>query len=228
VLVRKREKIQKVSWNGMMRKGIFVTFEGIDGCGKTTQLERAKETLEKKGVPCLVTREPGGTLIGEKIRDIILSPEHDGMCGSCEALLYLAARAQHVNEIILPALREGAVVLCDRFSDATFAYQGNGRKLPVSVLEKMNGFATTGAQPSLTFLFDISVAISRRRLALSGKTVDRLEGSGAGFYEDVRSGYLSLAKRFPRRIIVLSGERPIEELSEIVCSRILKKINKNM
>jgi dTMP kinase len=210
----------------MMKKGLFVTFEGIDGCGKTTQVALAKETLEKKGVRCIVTREPGGTAIGEKIRDIILSPEHGGMCAPCEALLYFAARAQHVSEIIMPAIEKGAVVLCDRFSDASFAYQGNGRRLPMPLLEKMNGFATDGMQPSITFIFDITVECSRQRLARSGKAVDRLEGAGAAFYNDVRRGYLSLAKRFPGRIIVLSGIRPIEELAEIVCSKILEAIKK--
>jgi dTMP kinase len=208
----------------MMGKGLFVTFEGIDGCGKSTQVARAKETLEKKGVECVVTREPGGTAIGEKIRDIILSPQHGGMCDPCEALLYYAARAQHVNELIRPALEKGMIVLCDRFADATFAYQGNGRKLPLPILEEMNDFATAEIKPSLTFIFDITVDRSRARLALSGKTADRLEGSSRAFYEDVRQGYLSLAKRFPHRITVLSGERPIEELSGIVCSTIMENL----
>jgi dTMP kinase len=211
----------------MMKKGLFVTFEGIDGCGKTTQLRRAKDALEKRGVRCVVTREPGGTSIGEKIRDIILSPAHGALSDSCEALLYCAARAQHVNEVILPALEKGEVVLCDRFSDATFAYQGNGRKLKFSLLQEMNKFATSGLQPSFTFLFDIPVALSRKRLAISGKSPDRLEGAGIAFYEKVRRGYLSLAKQFPRRIIVLSAEKPIEELSEIVCSKILKRLAAN-
>jgi dTMP kinase len=206
-----------------MNSGLFVTFEGIDGCGKTTQLMRAKELLGKKNIPCVVTREPGGTDIGEKIRSIILSPEHVAMCGPCEALLYLAARAQIVSQIIIPELHRGSVVLCDRFSDATFAYQGNGRKLKMSLLESMNDFAASGLGPSLTFLFDISVECSRKRLAASGKTADRLEGSGAVFYEDVRQGYLSLARRFPGRIVLLSGELPVEELSNIVGARILQK-----
>jgi dTMP kinase len=208
----------------MMGSALLVTFEGIDGCGKTTQLRRAKDALEKKNIPCLVTREPGGTVIGEKIRGIILSPEHEAMCGPCEALLYLAARAQIVSETVLPALRSGKVVLCDRFSDATFAYQGNGRKLDMTILERMNDFAASGAVPSLTFLFDISVECSRKRLAASGKAADRLEGSGAAFYEDVRQGYLALARRFPKRIVVLSGEKPVEELSDIVGEKILEKI----
>jgi dTMP kinase len=207
-----------------MKKGIFVTFEGIDGCGKTTQALRAKEALDKRGIACVVTREPGGSAISEKIRDIILSPEHGAMCNSCEALLYFAARAQHVNETVLPAIGNGVVVLCDRFADATFAYQGYGRKLPFPLLETLNDFATAQTRPSLTFVFDISVECSRERLAMSGKTIDRLEGNNDLFYEDVRRGYLALAKRFSDRIIILSGLRPMEELSKIVCSTILEKI----
>jgi dTMP kinase len=207
-----------------MRKGIFVTFEGIDGCGKSTQVARAKETLEKNGIPCIVTREPGGTAIGEKIRNIILSPEHAAMSDPCEALLYCAARAQLIKEIIVPSVKRGLVVLCDRFADATFAYQGGGRKLPLSILEAVNDFAAAQTSPSLTFLFDISVERSRQRLALAGKAADRLEGCGQEFFEDVRRGYLSLAKRFPDRIMVLSGERPVEELAAIVGEEIIKRV----
>jgi dTMP kinase len=121
-----------------MSKGVFVTFEGIDGCGKTTQLKLAHEFLTNKNVPCAVTREPGGTAIGEKIRAIILSPEHGEMIDRCELLLYMASRAQHAAETILPAMQRGAVVLCDRFADATFAYQGHGRGISLDILEKMN------------------------------------------------------------------------------------------
>jgi dTMP kinase len=205
-----------------MSKGVFVTFEGIDGCGKTTQLKLAHEFLTNKNVPCAVTREPGGTAIGEKIRAIILSPEHGEMIDRCELLLYMASRAQHAAETILPAMQRGAVVLCDRFADATFAYQGHGRGISLDILEKMNSYAVGSLKPSLTFVFDISVATSRARLANAGKTADRLEGSGAEFYEKVRSGYLALAGRYRDRIIVLSGDRPLEELSAIVGDKILE------
>jgi dTMP kinase len=207
-----------------MGKGLFITFEGIDGCGKSTQVSRTKNALTKKGVPCIVTREPGGTMIGEKIRNIILSPNNEEMCNQCEVLLYLAARAQHVHEIILPALQSGAVVLCDRFADATFAYQGRGRKLPMSLLKKMNDFAAMGIRPSLTFFLDISVECSVKRRTLSGKAVDRLEGNDKMFYNAVRNGYLSLAAQYPRRINVLKGEKPIEELTGVICSKIFKAI----
>ncbi len=209
-----------------MSKGLFITFEGIDGCGKSTQVARAKEALKKKGLRCVVTREPGGTLIGEKIRSIILSPRLPGMSDPCETFLYLAVRAQHVHEIILPALQNGDIVLCDRFADATFAYQGAGRKIPLPLLEKMNGFAAARLQPALTFLFDITVEKSRQRLKESGKKADRLEGSGAQFYESVRQGYLRLAKQYPDRIVVLQGDRSVGELSRTVCSLIIKAIRR--
>jgi len=205
-----------------MRNGVFVTFEGIDGCGKTTQLTLAHEALLKKGVPCMVTREPGGTAIGEKIRDIILSPEHGEMNDRCELFLYMAARAQHAAETIVPCVKKGMVALCDRFADATFAYQGHGRGIPIDILEKMNSYAVDSVQPTFTFLFDISVETSKRRLAQAGKTADRLEGSGAEFYERVRKGYLALAKQFPHRIMVLSGDRAAPDLSAVVCAKILE------
>jgi dTMP kinase len=221
VLVRKRKKIQKVPWNVLMKKGLFVTFEGIDGCGKSTQLKLAAETLEKNGLDCVVTREPGGTGISEKIRELLLSPENNKMCNPCEVLLYCAARAQHVQEIIAPAIKKGVIVLCDRFEEATFAYQGFGRGLSLDDLERINSFATNGIKPSLTFVFDIDVETAAQRLMETGKAADRLEGSGREFFEKVRHGYLSLAKRFPERIIVLAGQSTIKELSGIVCDRIM-------
>jgi dTMP kinase len=203
-------------------RGLLITFEGIDGCGKSTQLARAKEALVKKGVPCVVSREPGGTAIGEKIRDILLSTQHAEMCDACELLLYMAARAQHVQEKIIPALDGGAVVLCDRFAEATFAYQGFGRGLPLDLLKKINSFATSSVQPAFTFIFDIPVETARERLRKTGKTADRLEGSGGEFYEKVRKGYMALAGSYPHRIMVLPGQSPVEELSAIVGEKILE------
>jgi dTMP kinase len=209
-----------------MRKGLFITFEGIDGCGKSTQVIRAKRALEKNGVPCIVTREPGGTAIGERIRRLLLSPRNGEICDECELLLYCAARAQHVAEIIVPAMERGEVVLCDRYADATFAYQGFGRGLPTKALENINAFATSGASPALTFLFDISVATSLKRLKQTGKAIDRLEAGGKEFYEKVRQGYLSLARQYPRRVLVTPGESSIEEVSDMVCARIMKLVDR--
>jgi dTMP kinase len=201
-------------------KGLFVTFEGIDGCGKSTQVEEARKGLERKGITCLVTREPGGTEISESIRKILLSPDNKEMCDPCEVLLYLAARAQHCCEKIAPALKRGEVVLCDRFQVATFAYQGYGRGFPLDTLERINEFATDGVTPSLSFVFDIDVDTSIARLKKSNKLPDRLESSSRDFYEKVRKGYLELASHAVDRIIVLSGTDPVEKLAKIVMEKI--------
>jgi dTMP kinase len=201
-------------------KGIFVTFEGIDGCGKSTQVEQAAMDLELKSIPHIVTREPGGTPIGEKIRSILLSPENKEMCNPCEVLLYLASRAQHMHEKIQPALEAGKVVLCDRFMEATLAYQGAGRGISLDLLVQMNLFSTAGIVPTVTFVFDIDVETSVQRLQKTGKMPDRLESSGDVFFGKVRQGYLDLAKKWPDRIVVLSGDKPIEELSRVVVQKI--------
>jgi dTMP kinase len=200
--------------------GLFVTFEGIDGCGKSTQVEEARKRLAEKEIPCCVTREPGGTAISEKVRGILLSPDNKEMCDPCEVLLYLAARAQHCHEKIAPALARGEVVLCDRFQEATFAYQGFGRGFDVGLLATMNDFATAGLAPSLTFVFDIDVDTSISRLKKTGKPQDRLEASGREFYEKVRKGYLDLAVRYPDRIVVLPGIAPVEQLAKTVIDKI--------
>jgi dTMP kinase len=202
--------------------GLFVTFEGIDGCGKSTQVAEARRRIEQKGIPCMVTREPGGTAIAEKVRSILLSPDNREMCDPCEVLLYCAARAQHCHEKIAPAMQRGEVVLCDRFMEATFAYQGYGRGLSLETLSRINDFATAGIVPSLTFVFDIDVATSVARLEKAGKRPDRLEGSGREFYEKVRQGYLSLAAQSPDRIIVLPGTDKVDRLAQTVAERIFR------
>jgi dTMP kinase len=214
-----------MSWNKLMNKGLFVTFDGIDGCGKSTQLELAASFLKSRNIDCVVTREPGGTAISEKIRSILLSPENGEMCDKCEVLLYCAARAQHVNDVIAPAVARGSVVLCDRFAEATFAYQGSGRGMSIADLEMLNNFAVDGIIPALTFIFDIDIATARERLDKSGKKADRLEGSGSDFFEKVRKGYLMQAGRFPDRIIVFSGTLSAEKLSSMVCERIIAGIS---
>jgi dTMP kinase len=206
--------------------GLFVTFEGIDGCGKSTQVREAQAALGRRNVPCMVTREPGGTPISEKIRDVLLSPDNGAMCNACEVLLYLAARAQHVCETIKPALSRGTVVLCDRFMEATYAYQGFGRGFPLDLLQTMNGFSTGGLSPSLTLVFDIDVETAFKRLEQTNKQPDRLEGSGRDFFEKVRNGYLELASRYPERIVVLKGTLPVPELSLAVVDAICTRLNK--
>jgi dTMP kinase len=206
--------------------GLFITFEGIDGCGKSTQVDAARRGLEEKGIACIVTREPGGAPISEKVRAILLSPDNGEMCNSCEVLLYLAARAQHVHEKIAPALARGVVVLCDRFMDATFAYQSYGRGIPLERLLSMNDFATGGVAPSLSFVFDVDVETAFGRLKKAEKMPDRLERSGKEFYEKVREGYRALAALYPQRIVVLSGAAPVEELSRAVLETIMRRFAK--
>jgi dTMP kinase len=201
-------------------KGLFVTFEGIDGCGKSTQLKLAAEALVCDGVECAVSREPGGTGIAEKIRALILSPDHEEMADACEVLLYLASRAQHVREKIVPELEKGRVVLCDRFELATFAYQGHGRGTDMDILAKMNGFATGGLTPALSFVFDVPVEVAFERIRRSGKATDRLERNPRDFHERVREGYLRAASADPHRIVLLQGDLPVEALARMVYERL--------
>ena len=205
--------------------GLFVTFEGIDGCGKSTQVALARKALAAQGIACRVTREPGGAAISEKIRSILLSVDNREMCNACEVLLYLAARAQHVHEMIAPRLSAGDVVLCDRFMDATFAYQGAGRGVSMDLLLSMNSFATAGVVPHLTFVFDLDVERAMARLKKTGKPADRLEGSDREFHEAVRRGYLALASKNPGRIHVLKGDAPADELSRIVIDAIIRALD---
>jgi dTMP kinase len=204
-----------------MARGLFITFEGIDGCGKSTQVEYAHRGLEKDGIAHIVTREPGGTPLAERIRGLLLSPENAEMTGTCEVLLYLASRAQHVAEKVVPALEQGMVVLCDRFAEATFAYQGYGRGFGLEALENLNEFATSGMRPDRTFIFDVSLEVSRARLLASGKPLDRLESNAADFHARVREGYRALAARDRERVEVLSGEdRP-----ELVGQQVYRSIS---
>ncbi|MFP4013021.1 MAG: dTMP kinase [Chitinispirillaceae bacterium] len=205
-----------------MSKGLFITFEGIDGCGKSTQLSRVADMLRGRGVTCVVTREPGGTPISEKIREILISPENSEMYSETELFLYLAARAQHVRQTIQPALKRGEVVLCDRFQEATFAYQGFGRGLDLDFLKNVNRFVTQGLDPDCTFIFDISVELSRERLGRMGKAQDRLEGAGDDFFSRIREGYRAAAKAHQEKIVLLDGSRVVESLTEEVCERICK------
>jgi len=200
-----------------MIKGKFYTFEGIDGCGKSTQLVRVAERLRANGVSCIVTREPGGAPISEKIRELLMAPipsDKAQMCVETELLLYLAARAQHVNEIIIPAINRGEIVLCDRFEQATFAYQGGGRGLDIEKIRSINEFATNGLMPDMTFIIDIPVEISQERLNKIGKGKDRMESAGVDFFERVRKAYIDAATADPYGIKLLDGTMSMDELTE--------------
>jgi len=196
----------------------FIVFEGVDGAGKSTQVALASEALRARGREVLVTREPGGTRLGEAVRRLLLDVKNTGMAAETEALLYAAARAQCVREVIAPALRRGAVVLCDRFADSTLAYQGWGRGLPLEPLRRINDLATGGLYPALTVILDLPVGKARLRLP-DGRR-DRLESEAADFHERVREGYLALAAAAPEAYLVLDAALPVSVLAERILERI--------
>lgn len=189
--------------------GLFVTFEGTDGCGKTTQMKRAADWLRGRGYEVVSTREPGGCPISERIREIILDVGSAGMTAECEAMLYAAARAQHVSEVIKPAVKRGAIVLCDRFLDSSLVYQGVGRGLGMGAVRALNRLGVDGCQPDLTLFYDISPerAMQRRRAA---SAPDRLELERKEFFEAVYGAYRALAAEDPERIAVIDADRPID------------------
>jgi dTMP kinase len=187
---------------------LFITFEGVEGSGKTTQIQRLKKYLTQKGIPCKATREPGGCPIGEKVRKILLNPDHREMVPLSELLLYEAARAQHVKEVIGPFLKKGGVILCDRFSDATIAYQGYGRKIDLRWIERLNHFSSRGIKPDVTFLLDCPSDVGLKRALKRNRTLkqekeERFEKEKIQFHQRVRKGYLALAKKEPHRVKVI-------------------------
>lgn len=203
-----------------MTQGLFITFEGADGCGKTTQLKLLAEYLQKNGVDVLVTREPGAKGLGEKLRDILLN--YDGVVSDrCEAFLFLADRAQHIDTIVTPAVDAGKVVLCDRHIDSTAAYQGYGRGQDIVQINNLNMIATGGRKPDLTIVFDIDAETS---LARVGSAKDRMESSGIEFFNRVRDGYLKIAALEPSRIKVLDATKSIDEVQQDVIELINSKL----
>ena len=199
----------------MSKKGCFITFEGIDGCGKTTQMELLQKYLEtEKGLTVLKTREPGGKGLGEEVRKLLLN--YDGeVSPKCESFLFLADRAQNIDIIVNPAIERGEVVLCDRHTDSTIAYQGYGRGVNIEELKKLNDLATGGKKPDLTIVFDIDVETSMKRV---GKERDRMEESGEKFFKAVRQGYLEIAKTEPERVKIIDATQTIEEIHKQVVS----------
>lgn len=196
----------------MTKKGLFITFEGADGCGKTTQLNLLSEYLKEKGYEVVITREPGGKGLGEKIREILLN--YDGeVSPNAEAFLFLADRAQNTDVLIKPAVNSGKIVLCDRHTDSSVAYQGYGRGVDINQIRMLNKLATSGLVPDLTFVFDIDVETSMKRV---GKIKDRMESAGAEFHNKVRNGYLKLAKEEPDRVKVINSNDTIENIFEQV------------
>jgi dTMP kinase len=193
-------------------QGKLITLEGIDNSGKSTQAKRLYQHLKQLGWSTILIREPGGTEISEKVRKILLSSKNQSLAPEAELLLYQAARAQLVSEVIAPALRRDKIVVCDRFYDSTTAYQGYARELDSNLIEKLNKFASSGIVPDLTILIDIPVEIALKRGRKAGKLQDRLESERLNFHKKVRNGYLAIAKRHPGRVRIIKGDQSIEKI----------------
>ncbi|MCL1971738.1 MAG: dTMP kinase [Endomicrobia bacterium] len=207
---------------------LFITIEGGEGSGKTTHSFRLKEYLENKGFPVILTREPGGTVLAESIRKIILEPDSN-LVPLSELLLYEAARAQHIQEIILPALRSGKAVICDRFTDATVAYQGYGRKLDLALIQKLNGAASFGLKPLITIYLDINPDLGVNKAKeldkeSYGKSGDRIERESLNFHKAVRKGYLALAKKYPKRIKIIKTNPDVNKTWGLIKKEIDERI----
>lgn len=199
-----------------MKKGLFITFEGADGCGKSTQMQLLKQYLQNKGYNIVETREPGGKGLGEKIREILLN--YDGeVSDRCESFLFLADRAQNIDVIVKPAIRDGKIVLCDRHTDSSVAYQGYGRGLDIEEINRLNTLSTGGLKPDLTYVFDVDIETSMTRV---GKEKDRMESAGDEFFNKVRKGYLEIAKQEPKRVKVINAKNDIETVFQDVLKEI--------
>ena len=196
--------------------GWFITFEGVEGSGKTTQIRLAGEFLREKGLPFIVTQEPGGTPLGERIREILLNQVGFDISGQAEVFLFAAARAQHTDRLILPALEKGQVILCDRFSDATVAYQAYGRGLPLEAVREVCRLASRGLSPRLTLLFDLPVekGLERAFQRIAGREEasreDRFEREHLDFHRRIREGYLAIARQEPDRVKIIDASRDVE------------------
>lgn len=195
------------------RSGLFLTFEGGEGTGKTTQIARLAKAFEAKGQRVVVTREPGGSQIANRIRSLLLDPKMQGLVPLAELFLYEASRAQHVSDVIRPALAKGQVVICDRFADSSIVYQGAARGLDAKTVKQLNALATGGLKPSLTFLLDLDPRIGLARVGARG-VLDRMEKEALAFHRAVRAGYLALAKAEPRRFRVIDASRSRDQIHE--------------
>lgn len=199
--------------------GVFITFEGIDGAGKTTHMDTLESLLKSQGREVVRTREPGGTPLAEKLRGLFL---HDAMDPLTETLLVFAARRDHLTQVIQPALRRGAWVLCDRFTDASFAYQGGGRGFDLTVLNTLEQWVQEGTQPNLTFLFDLAPEVAAARLA-SARHPDRFEAQDASFFARVRQAYLDRQAQQPHRFALISADKPQSEVASQISAVLHEK-----
>ena len=198
-------------------KGKFITFEGSEGSGKSTQIELAQQYLESRGRDVLFVREPGGVKISEAIRKILLDPKIKDMSDECETLLYMAARAQLVEEVIIPALNNGKVIVCDRFLDSTVAYQGYGSGVDIEIIKNIGKFVTQGYEPDLTFLFDLDV---NKGFARINRPKDRIEQRSIDYHNRVRKGYLEIANNEPDRVKLIDACKSKDEIQSIIAERI--------
>lgn len=205
-----------------MPKGKFITFEGPEGCGKSTQIRLLAEALEREGRLVVTTREPGGTEIGEEIRKILLNQEYIQLTDVCEVFLYEAARAQLVNEVIVPALDSGHIILCDRFSESTLAYQGYGGNISVEWIQKMDHMARGGLRPDLTIFLDLDPAEGLKRARASQKEIDRLEEKDLEYHQRVYQGYLELARENPEGIKRVDANRGIHQIQADILTLVLE------
>ena len=209
---------------GIMSRRPFITFEGSEGCGKSTQVQRLATRLNKLQIPFLTTREPGGTPIGETIRELLqFAPHNSSMRPETELLLFEASRSQLVRETIKPALERGFCVITDRFFDSTTVYQAAARRLDREIVERLNAFVVADCVPDITFVLDVDAATAESRMQKSPRRADRMEQEPAEFYERVRRGYRDLAAREPNRIVLIDGSRNADEIEneiwKILCSR---------
>ncbi len=209
-----RNKQKEEQSADLTEPGRLITFEGIDGAGKTTQMLLLSQRLETEGIPVQILREPGGTRIGEVIRDVLLDKTYAEMCMETELLLFEAARAQLVREVIQPDLAAGQWVICDRFYDSTIAYQGYGRALDQTAIRCIHRLAVGSCKPDLTILLDLPVACALARLSKRGHKQDRFDDESIAFMQRTRDGYLSLAKSEPERIVVIDATKPEEDIAE--------------
>ena len=210
----------------MKKKGLFITFEGLDGSGKTTQMEILNDYLKNRGFDVVTTIEPGGTKIGRKIRKILLDKENHDISPLAETLLFLASRAELVSEVIAPALKEGKIVLCDRFFDSTVVYQGIARGLGEKEILKMNLWATGGVVPDITFLLSVKVSKGKKRMSDADKKTDSIELEKDSFKEKIYRGYLDIAKKNKGRIVIIDGEDSIKSISEEIKNKVCEYLEK--
>ncbi|MDD3629145.1 MAG: dTMP kinase [Actinomycetota bacterium] len=208
----------------VMKKGLFITFEGLDGSGKTTQIKLLDSYLKGEGFDVILTREPGGTEIGRKIREILLDKKNQDISHKTETFLFLASRAELTSKVIVPALGEGKIVICDRFFDSTLVYQGIARGLGVEEILEMSLWATDGLVPDITFLLSMKVSRCDKRIKEANRKKDRIEMEENNFKEKIYKGYLDIASKNKERFVVIDAEKSIGDIFEEIKSRVLKHL----